>query len=76
MTLEALKQAIADLERLVIDGKDDDGRRRPAAAVLSRLYTTYAQATLEAYGISIDLPLLCGDRSGPEADGDLARFSQ
>jgi hypothetical protein len=75
MTLEALKQAIADLERLVNDGKGDDGRRRPAVAVLSRLYATYAQATLEAHGISIDLVQLCGDRLSPETGGG-QRFSQ
>ena len=32
-----------------------------AAATLARLYTTYAQATLEAHGVSVDLPSLCGD---------------
>lgn len=61
VTLDALKQAITDLERLA--GNDADGRdRRPAVDVLARLYATYAQAMLEAYGIRIDLPQVCGDR--------------
>lgn len=69
VTREALRQAITDLERLAIGG-DPERNRRPAAAVLARLYSTYAQATLEAYGISIDLPLLCGDHLAAEAAND------
>lgn len=57
--LDALKQAITDLERLISDGQEQVARA--TIAVLARMYTTYAQATLEAHGISIDLPALCGD---------------
>lgn len=57
-TREALKQAISDLERLAAANM---ATRAPTVTVLARLYTTYAQATLEAHGISIDLPNLCGD---------------
>lgn len=67
--LEALRQAIADLERLTVENPVRDqfrDRRAPrqATAVLARLYATYAQAELEAHGIKIDLPQLCGDRIG------------
>lgn len=57
--LDALKQAITDLERLISDGQEQVARA--TVTVLARMYTTYAQATLEAHGISIDLPALCGD---------------
>lgn len=67
---DALRQAITDLERLADDAASSN--RRPAVSVLARLYTTYAQATLEAYGISIDLPLLCGDHLMNEAANDSA----
>lgn len=65
---DALRQAITDLERLADD--DASSNRRPAMSVLARLYTTYAQATLEAHGISIDLPSLCGDHLMNEAAND------
>lgn len=57
-TREALKQAISDLERLATV---EMAVYAPTVSVLARLYTTYAQATLEAHGISIDLPSVCGD---------------
>jgi hypothetical protein len=70
---DALRQAITDLERLT----DDPGaaNQRPAASVLARLYTTYAQATLEAHGISIDLPSLCGDNLMNDAANDSAYYN-
>lgn len=67
---DALRQAITDLERLADDAASSN--HRPAISVLARLYTTYAQATLEAHGISIDLPLLCGDHLMNEAANDSA----
>lgn len=67
---DALRQAITDLERLADDAASSN--RRPAMSVLARLYTTYAQATLEAHGISIDLPSLCGDHLMNEAANDQA----
>lgn len=72
VTRDALKQAITDLERLADDGASSN--QRPAIAVLARLYTTYAQATLEAHGISIDLPSLCGDHLLNEAANDLTAY--
>lgn len=72
VTREALRQAICDLERLTDD--EDISPSRPAVAVLARLYTTYAQATLEEIGVSIDLPTLCGDHLAATAVNDAAPF--
>jgi hypothetical protein len=67
VTREALRQAIADLERLAAGMESPHAR--PTVSILARLYTTYAQVTLEAYGISIDLPGLCGDHLAHEFHG-------
>lgn len=54
-----------DSLRRAIDELEDAGvaRAEPGLSVLERLYTTYAQATLTAHGIHIDLDDLCDERS-------------
>lgn len=63
---ETLRRAIDDLEdsAAAIIGSGE--------SVLARLYTTYAQATLTAHGIDVDLVALCDNRvnhTGPTAAG-------
>lgn len=53
---ESLRRAIDELE----DSAAASGG--PGESVLARLYTTYAQATLSAHGIHVDLAALCDDR--------------
>lgn len=51
--------------RRAIDELEGTGAACAAAglSVLERLYTTYAQATLIAHGIHIDLDALCDERA-------------
>lgn len=58
---ETIRRAIDELE------SSDAAHVQAGLSVLERLYTTYAQATLTAHGIHIDLDALCGDRKGPTA---------
>lgn len=46
------------IEAVETTASDDPERAR---GVLARLYATYAQATLTALGIDVDLPAVCGD---------------
>ncbi|NYZ16304.1 hypothetical protein HL658_27500 [Azospirillum sp. RWY-5-1] len=58
---DSIRRAIDELEGTAA------ARAEAGLSVLERLYTTYAQATLTAHGIHIDLIALCDDRAARPA---------